>query len=352
VTGRWEHGSDFHLLPIGGREGRPPLPERQLHASGRSALLTLLEHLRREGLRRLFLPAYYCHDVTRAVAAAGFDVRLYAAGPFERRFELPSAVGTGDAVVIVNYFGLLDESPLAAIPEGAVAIEDHSHDPFSSWALGSSAAWCFASLRKTLPLPDGGALWSPGAGVLPEAPRESEQHAKHALARLQGMVMKARYLGGAPVDKEAFRELYIASEAGMTESRGAALSSWSAALLQAMPFAEWRELRRANHSVFAVAMAGCPGVRVAAAGRTGSAAPVAVIIVFDDAAARMRVRQALIERSIYPAVLWPLVEESVDLIPQDLIALSERLLALHCDMRYTAADMRTVAFHVREAMGG
>jgi hypothetical protein len=39
-------------------------------------------------------------------------------------------------------------------------VEDHSHDPFSPWAVGSSADYAFCSLRKTLPVPDGGLLWS------------------------------------------------------------------------------------------------------------------------------------------------------------------------------------------------
>ena len=52
----------------------------------------------------------------------------------------------------------------------------------------------------------------------------------------------------------------------------------------------------------------------------------------------------LIEQRIYPAVLWQLDE-----IPghrerfADECALADRLLALHCDGRYSAADMQRVA---------
>jgi hypothetical protein len=69
----------------------------------------------------------------------------------------------------MNYFGLRTPPDLE-LPEGVEVLEDHSHDPVSAWAEQSSADFCLASLRKTLPINDGGALWSPVGHRLPPAP--------------------------------------------------------------------------------------------------------------------------------------------------------------------------------------
>ena len=67
-------------------------------------------------------------------------------------------------VVGVNYFGVREAEPWQAWRERTecILVEDHAHDPASAWATTSTADYAFSSLRKTLPVPDGAILWSPG----------------------------------------------------------------------------------------------------------------------------------------------------------------------------------------------
>ena len=75
----------------------------------------------------------------------------------EPRWETIGA-GRGDAVLAVNFFGAGTGTGWADQRAAAdwLLVEDHSHDPFSPWAVGSNADFAFSSLRKTLPVPDGG----------------------------------------------------------------------------------------------------------------------------------------------------------------------------------------------------
>jgi hypothetical protein len=75
--------------------------------------------------------------------------------------------------------------------------------------------------------------------------------------------------------------------------------------------------------------------------------PAYVCLVARSAALREEVRLALIARSVYPIVLWPLLGND---IPRRHRELSERILLLHADDRYKAADMSKVADICAEVM--
>src|ERR671922_295368 len=104
----------------------------------------------------------------------------------------------------------------------AVVVEDHSHDPFSPWALGSEASYAFSSLRKTLPIPDGGILWSPRGLDLPPQPRGSADGSELKLA---AMLVKGRYLAeGGDGLKKRFRRLQLEGEEALARAPVAAAS--------------------------------------------------------------------------------------------------------------------------------
>ncbi len=76
----------------------------------------------------------------------------------------------GDAILAVDYFGARHGAAWRAFQAGrqdTLLIEDHSHDPQSTWATSSTADYAFASLRKTMPISDGAILWSPRGRALP-----------------------------------------------------------------------------------------------------------------------------------------------------------------------------------------
>jgi hypothetical protein len=311
-----------------------------LWGSGRDAMRALLAWGReRRGWRRVHCPSFYCQDVVRALASE-LDLVIYPETPLQPASTLPSP-GPGEVLLVVNVYGLRRRPD--RVP-GGVVIEDHTHDPWSDWAFSSRADYAVASLRKTLPVPDGGALWSPRALELPEERPATASHAGACLARLSAMVLKAHYLQGDGVAKETYRALAVGGERVIgTGCAVSGVSDLTRARLPSLPTTSWRQARIANRAVLRTAL-GAP------AGVTVLDSPFAMTLIFEGRRAaerRDRMRAALAAERVYTAVLWPLAPAAVAGIPAAHVDLADRVLTVHCDFRYATEDMLRVADRIR-----
>jgi perosamine synthetase len=158
------------------RGGRwPDLPEQTLYfESGRVALWAALRALELGPGDRLVVPAYICDSILPALTALRVEVRYVgvdlALRPDLEAVERELARGAG-AVLAVHFYGFLAPGfgELAALCEryGAALIEDCAHGLFSQpdgRALGSVGQAAIFSPRKSVALPDGGALVLNGIG--------------------------------------------------------------------------------------------------------------------------------------------------------------------------------------------
>ncbi|HET9982412.1 MAG TPA: hypothetical protein VFQ38_02440 [Longimicrobiales bacterium] len=352
ATRRWELGSEFHYMPgdagPAAGAGAPWDEAATCYGSGRDALRALVRHGRsRRGWKRIWLPTYYCPEVAASLADTGVAVRFYADGPLQPAAE-PPAAEPGDVVLECNTFGLRSRPAAGPAADGVDIVEDHTHDPWSDWAQLSRADWCFASLRKALPVPDGAVLWSPRRHRLPPAPAVTPQHEQAAMRKLAAMVLKALYLDGFEVDKSVFRALSVVGEAHIAAADGAesGMTRWSAAMLGRFPLQAWRERRRENHRALRDAVADLPWLRVLGPGDDHGSCPFSVVLVLRSEEHRDVVRRGLLGSAVYPAILWPLDGSAAE-IPRADRALSRRLLSVSCDMRYDARDMERVAWLLR-----
>jgi hypothetical protein len=351
---RWEQGSEFHWIrPAAAGSGRWPEPATYW-GSGRDAFRALLAHGQRSrGWRRLWIPAYFCQEVAEALRSPGIALKAYPDGP---QFAEPSLGGLafhpGDVILRVNFFGLRVLPPAAALRSDRVEIiDDHTHDPLSRSALWSDADWCVASLRKTLPVPDGAILWSPAGCAPPAVPGLTDERRLASLEKLAAMLLKARYLDGEPVDKPVFRRLALSGEAHIAEGEPSGAPDWTRTLLSTFPVEEWRAARRSNVESLAEALEGLPWLDVLRPYHR-DACPFSAVLLFDSAGRRSSVREQLVASNVYPAVLWPLHPAAVDGIGGEFIDFSERMLSVHCDMRYGRTDMQRVAALIRTFGGG
>lgn len=275
---RDELGSEWHtLLP----EGAPvtwPWDEPRFFGTARAALIALVQQLQPP---RLWMPSYACHGFYRAVEHLT-ELRIYRDLPG----EVPSLPSDPEALVVVhNPFGLRGEQPL---PEARWVLEDHTHAPRSPWAQCSKAHYSVASLRKTLPLPDGAVLWSPQGAALPAEPLPQTTDA--VLRKRAGMDAKATWLAGGEVDKQAFRAQLAQGEAGLAHQVG--MSPFSRQRLAELP--DLRSVRAANFAVLA------PWALP-----SDDPCPSFAVLRFDSTARRDRVRSRLIAAGIFPSALWP-----------------------------------------------
>ncbi|WP_431944503.1 hypothetical protein [Micromonospora marina] len=333
ASDRWEQGSSFPAILPGEGQACPFPAAHQLYGSGRQALRALITFGRREyGWRLLHVPAFYCPEVVESVTDL-LPVRRYDTGPFGPQ-AVPAA-DTGEAVVTVSYFG---EAPVLPTSGTSQVIVDVTHDPIADWPIETRADFVFASLRKTLPLPDGGVVWSPRGLPLPPAAPPSVEHLATAGRALTAMVLKRAYLDGADVDKAGYLDLFAAAEAGLRSPTVSGISDYSRQALDVLPASELRRRRIANANHLGDRLRGLPGITVHA--RT-----FGVLLKFDDPAERDVMRQALINRRVYPALLWTLPPE---VTPPRQLDLSRRMLYLHTDVRWSGADLDRVGEMIRQ----
>jgi hypothetical protein len=350
---RWEFGSEFHWMPTPRRasEETPWSEAGNLYGSGRDALRALLAWGRSErGWRRVWVPSYYCQDVVAVIPPTGVEAAVYRDGPLDAGVGPgPLETGPGDVLLRVNYFGLRAGPPKPAGPMRCEVIEDHSHDPWSGWAWRSDADWCFASLRKTLPVPDGGALWSPAGHPLPPAAPPTSERRSASAEKWAAMALKRFYLSGRPVEKEAFRRLAVDGERRIASGAVSGMPARTKDRVTAFPISAWRRRRKHNHKLMTGSLHGLDWLTVLRAGPGTGASPFSAVLVFESEALRSHVRRRLIEARVYPAVLWPLDEPVLDGIPEGQRDLSRRLLSIPCDMRYDEPDVLRVGSLIRRS---
>lgn len=337
-----EFGSDFHYISSFSESASNTLydffPGFILFADGRQALIHLYKS---KGWTRLWMPEYFCYDVVESLKQAGLDLRFYADHPGYREdsqtldvIQRNGYFKPTDAVLRVNYFGTRSYRSPEKLHVAAV-VEDHTHDLLGGWAMKSHADWCIASLRKNLPIPEGGILWSPAGLKLPEAPAKSEENERIASIRWNAMKLKARYLAGEDVEKAAFRAGFVDTEPFFDVAPVCALDEGSKDYLRTFDIQDWYKKKRVNWELLREIKR--DGVMVLDVENYGCN-PFSLVLVFDDPAERDRVRKALIERQIYPAVLWNIPASTEG----EICKFSRGMLSIHCDARYTREDIMTM----------
>jgi hypothetical protein len=306
---------------------------------GRHALVGVLRLLPR-GSRRLWLPSYFCFDV--ADYWKGFiEVVIYNDDPLRSAPEWSTLRPTAEDIVIaVNYFGIRSGDEWRSWRERneCVLVEDHSHDTVSGWALRSNAEYAFASLRKTLPVPDGGILWSPRGLPLPASvPSANPASALKLAAMLWKRDFLERHLN--PEVKAVYRAWQLEGECAFEKSDVTFATSLSQEYLSAGVPVGWRESRVRNAKCLLAKLSNSTDFRPIFTDWPEDAAPLGAVFELDSGEQRDALRHHLQENGIYCPVHWPATEGS-DQAARNLAA---KLLTIPTDQRYGTSDMEKIA---------
>lgn len=334
----FEFGSDFHHIS-GFNNSVNTLndfyPQANYYADGRQALIHLYHS---QGWQRLWVPEYFCYDVIESLKEAGLNLLFYQDRPGYHgdgntleNIQRNGCFRHTDAVLRVNYFGMRSRRRAEHLSVAAV-VEDHTHDLIGDWAVHSTADWCIASLRKTLPIPEGGMLWSPKGLPLPEAPERSARNEEIAAIRWEAMKLKADYLAGDKIEKAAFRAGLVNTEEYFDHAPVCSLDNASQAYLESFNVREWYDRKRDNWNVLQGIRK--DGVHILKP-EEGSGYPFSLLLLFDNIEDRDRVRKALIEHHVYPAILWNIPAPT----DGEIFHFSRRMLSIHCDGRYSTDDI-------------
>jgi len=326
-------GSAFPLVALGRSPRTEWLPkDAVLHGAGRQAIRALLQHGRDvHGWRRVLIPSYSCPDVVRALRGV-LPIVYYPCPPGNE--TAPPEPRQDEVLLVTSLFGVQPEN-LGQI-SGANVVLDVTHDPTAPWLGDVDVGYIVASLRKTLPVPDGAATWSPRGLSLPKDPPPISRHIEAVAAGVRAMYLKSEYLDGADIEKSTFLRLFASMEREFARSMPARISAFSRDLVGSFPVHEWRRQRLSNIDCLTTAVSAIRELTVLP-GTFG------VVVRFESHDQRERVRLWLLAARIYPAILWPM--DDMDAAPADR-DFSQRMLFLHADSRWGERDMHRVAEQV------
>ena len=308
----------------------------------------MIDLYRSQGWQRLWVPEYFCYDVIASLKEAGLELRYYADWPGKDDGDNENEndnldLRQGDAILRVNYFGMRSYRGVEKLR--VPVVEDHTHDLIGGWAMNSHADWCIASLRKTLPIPEGGMLWSPVGLRLPEMPERSEENERIAAIRWEAMRLKARYLAGEDVEKATFRAGFVDTEEYFDRAEVCALDAESQKYLREFDIRDWYNRKRQNWELLRDIRK--EGVRLVRPESIGCY-PFSLVLLFDSLDERERVRKELIAHQIYPAVLWTIPHCPAD---GEIFTFSRGMLSIHCDGRYTEEEILQMKRILVKVMG-
>jgi hypothetical protein len=139
--------------------------EYHIYSSGRAALYQILMSIKLTTFK-VWLPDWLCESMIDAVRKTGIDYEFYCLGndlrmDVENFVKINQPVNENDAIILVNYFGLVDvELTINQLREcgvHSVIIEDDVQALFSFLDDKPYVAdFRFTSLRKSIAAPDGG----------------------------------------------------------------------------------------------------------------------------------------------------------------------------------------------------
>lgn len=351
----WEVGSEFDwsndfISPMGAKVNLPS--HYELFATGCASLFGLekiLNKKRNERLR-LHLPCFFCMEAAEKLSKA-FDINWYRDLPTEKYPDFDTLnASPGDLVLAVNLFGIKSEEvwqDWLKKNDNVILVEDHTHDPFSSWALHSQADYAMASLRKTLPIPDGAIIWSGKNLPLPKA---SQAESDGAYKRLSAMLLKRAYLNGKNVLKDTYRQLEIESQYTLNDVRNDKISAFSANVLSSLDVNRFRKRREANirHFLNLSLSEQNQNWQPLFSSWSDGSVPFNSIIVCRNGEIRDSLRKYLISKNIFPPIHWSQSHDGMTSNDLKAIDLSNRILTIPTDQRYSLDDVTRIVNIIKE----
>ena len=322
-----EFGSDFHYIDSynsGGTSLADVFRGATLLADGRQCIVALVRQYK---WRRIWMPEYFCYEVIDHIKRnTDIEIVFYQdfPGHDEKSMLERLPYREGDVLFRMNYFGLRDKRDNSNIC--VPVIEDHSHDLTSIWAQESNADWCIASLRKSLPIPEGGMMWSPKGYSFLLNVKLTEENRKTANIRWNAMKKKSAYLLGASIRKEDFRKQYTMTEEWFDHADLSLIDKRSRKFIMQFDLGNWNKAKRDNWHLLKDIINKSYLYKPEA----DSCTPFQWVILLDSNNQRDIVRQKLITKDVYPSILW-VVPKTVSREVKDI---SGRILCIHCDGRY------------------
>lgn len=308
-------------------------PDVYYYASGRTALYQILRSLVPQH-HKLWLPDWLCHTMVDAVEKAGFEYCFYELdSDFKATTDALDRSGFKDseAVLMINYFGLQDLTGISkSIKDSypnAVVIED---DVQAYWAFAEKenpfADYLFTSLRKALPVPDGGLVKT--KRPMPKAVGENT----FASLKIKAGTMKF-HRGERGINDDDYLKLFKEGDILIPENYESVMSPDSQRLFAGANLEMAKQQRQANAAQMVKGLDELgikPMIPV-----SPDSVPLFVPIYLEN---RDDVRRRMFQHEVFCPVHWPLdgmsVKRGADMAKHEL--------SLIVDQRYNKKDMEFI----------
>lgn len=310
-----------------------PQPDTYYYASGRTALYQILRSLGPHHTK-VWMPDWLCHTMVEAAERAKSEVVFYELNSdFKATLEALDKSGfrDGEAVLMVNYFGLQDLTPTAkAIKEQypqSIVIED---DVQAYWCFAEQenpyADYRFTSMRKAFAIPDGGLVKT--SRPMPDV----TGHNTFAPLKVKAGVMK-QHRGQDGIKDADYLALFRQGDDLINANYESCMSDDSKRLFAGTSFKQVKWQRRANANVILEGLKSLsikPLIEVPA-----DAVPLFIPIYLEN---RDEVRMRMFQHEVFCPVHWPL--EWMDVKRGKEMA--EHELSLIVDQRYGKKEMNLI----------
>lgn len=296
-----------------------------LYLSGRYALLDLILYKKKyENLTEVYIPSYYCHDVTRLIESQ-IKVQLYECSPISI-VDL-SWFPKDATVILVEYMG----NKVKTINDNLLKIIiDKTHDPFSEYEYPFLPEYYFASLRKVFPTGEGGFLYPQLDHTFKKGIDKYEKN--NILKSLKNaMYLKRLYLQGQVVLKDSFLKLFNEFEEFLNNTSN--IYGVSDDTLNFLKKMDMDEIYRKKSKNLEYLYSYYKDKNDLVLFENNCYFSFLISCKYYDF-----LKKKLINQNIYPIFLWPDYSGDINLINGNV------LVSLHADFRYCVDDIRKLTY--------
>ena len=327
---------ELQRLPLGFQHKNPIQDMKGTWTvSGRAAFCAILRMIKKQGIRKILLPAYLCESVIQPVIECELDYAYY---PVSETLTAMPQPEKNSAVVLLHYFGWLNpatEQLRREAGESFVLIEDMTQSVFSSWKLHHGhKSLVFLSFRKVGPVPLGG-WFNINASLIPMTPVYEMLFWKSIAARLyKNLYLNSEGESDLKTEKTYLDMFQDIENIFDLSAEPYALGEDSMKFIQGINWRNAAEIRKENWSYLHKNLKGSvvPFNQELSKG----VVPLGYVIKSKD---RDNFRARLMASGIFCPINWPLPKDiNIEKFPISH-SLSNSLLTIPIDQRYNEEDM-------------
>lgn len=285
------------------------------------------------------LPTLACDSMIHPFELYGHEIRYYRLNE-DYSIDLNSlAAGTDKTLFLyADYFGrpAIRDEELEKLKEmeNTIFIEDRTHNFLHKRKYAFQPDYIIASLRKWLPVPDGGLLWG-------EISKPLANDTTFSTTRLKAQCMRHEFLScGDETIKSEYRKIFSTVSDLMDEDEPSAMSAYAYSLAKQTDWNWVRRSRQQNAETLTTILSTSPYIKLIQ--DTPGLSDLYVPFIVPN---RDEVQKILSAEGIFNTIIWPLMKEQRDACKVAKFT-EENMLAAPCDQRYTIEDMKTIGAEI------